>query len=108
MSQNNKKQTSAAGNVFGFVRSNPVPFMFILICAVCIPVSGFSPAYLLNEIVTRMGRNVFLILSLPLQLAADSLLPIFSSCQTTLVPFTATMQKRHIYNIRPFERTHRF
>ena len=64
MSQNNKKQVSAVGKAFGFVRSNPVPFMFILICAVCIPVSGFSPAYLLNEIVTRMGRNVFLILSL--------------------------------------------
>ena len=70
MSQNNKKQTSAAGRVFGFVRSNPVPFMFILICAICIPVSGFSPAYLLNEIVTRMGRNVFLILSLLIPIMA--------------------------------------
>lgn len=47
-----------------FVADNPVPFMFIIICAVCIPVSGFSPSYLLNEIVTRMGRNTFLILSL--------------------------------------------
>ena len=70
MSQNNKRQTSAAGNVFGFVRSNPVPFMFILICAICIPISGFSPAYLLNEIVTRMGRNVFLILSLLIPIMA--------------------------------------
>ena len=70
MSQNNNKQTSAAGKVFGFVRSNPVPFMFILICAVCIPISGFSPAYLLNEIVTRMGRNVFLILSLLIPIMA--------------------------------------
>ena len=70
MSQNKMKQTSAAGKVFGFIRSNPVPFMFILICAVCIPISGFSPAYLLNEIVTRMGRNVFLILSLLIPIMA--------------------------------------
>ena len=70
MSQNNKKQTSAVGKVFGFIRSNPVPFMFILICAICIPISGFSPAYLLNEIVTRMGRNVFLILSLLIPIMA--------------------------------------
>ena len=70
MSQNNKKQTSPLGKAFGFVRSNPVPFMFILICAICIPISGFSPAYLLNEIVTRMGRNVFLILSLLIPIMA--------------------------------------
>ncbi len=47
-----------------FVRSNIVPILFIVICAVCIPLSGFSPAYLINEIVTRMGRNIFLILCL--------------------------------------------
>ena len=70
MSQNNKKQTSPLGKAFGFIRSNPVPFMFILICAICIPISGFSPAYLLNEIVTRMGRNVFLILSLLIPIMA--------------------------------------
>ena len=70
MSQNKMKQTSTAGKVFGFVRANPVPFMFILICAICIPISGFSPAYLLNEIVTRMGRNVFLILSLLIPIMA--------------------------------------
>ena len=70
MSQTNKKQASAAQSALGFVRANPVPFMFILICAVCIPISGFSPAYLLNEIVTRMGRNVFLILSLLIPIMA--------------------------------------
>lgn len=44
--------------------------MFILICAVCIPLSGFSLSYLLNEIVTRMGRNIFLILSLLIPIMA--------------------------------------
>ena len=44
--------------------------MFIIICAVCIPISGFSPGYLLNEIVTRLGRNAFLILSLLIPIMA--------------------------------------
>ena len=44
--------------------------MFILFCAVCIPISGFSPSYLLNEIVTRMGRNTFLILCLLIPIMA--------------------------------------
>ena len=66
----NKKQTAGRGGVLGFLSSNSVPVMFVLICAICIPISGFSPAYLLNEIVTRMGRNVFLILSLLIPIMA--------------------------------------
>lgn len=45
-------------------RNNAVPVMFIIICAIFIPMAGFTPSYLLNEIITRMGRNIFLILSL--------------------------------------------
>ncbi len=52
------------------LRNNFVPLMFIIICAVCIPLSGFSAGYLLNEVVTRMGRNVFLILSLLIPIMA--------------------------------------
>ncbi len=55
---------------FGFARDNIVPILFIAICAVCIPLSGFSPSYLLNEIVTRMGRNIFLILCLLIPIMA--------------------------------------
>ena len=47
-----------------FIRNNTVPIMFILICAYCIPQAGFSWSYLLNEVMTRLGRNAFLILSL--------------------------------------------
>ena len=47
-----------------FIRNNLVPIMFVLICVFCIPLSGFSFSYLLNEIITRMGRNIFLILAL--------------------------------------------
>jgi len=53
-----------------FVRNNIVPILFVLICAFCIPLSGFSTSYLLNEIVTRMGRNIFLILCLLIPIMA--------------------------------------
>ncbi|HPX70258.1 MAG TPA: ABC transporter permease [Bacillota bacterium] len=50
--------------------ANFVPLMFIVICAVSIPLSGFSIGYLLNEVVTRMGRNIFLMLSLLIPIMA--------------------------------------
>ncbi len=53
-----------------FIKNNSVPIMFVIICAICIPLSGFSPSYLFNEIVTRMGRNTFLILSLLIPIMA--------------------------------------
>lgn len=53
-----------------FLGQNTVPLMFILICAVAIPIAGFSPAHLINEIITRMGRNAFLILSLLIPIMA--------------------------------------
>ena len=64
-----KKTNVPGGQSFGqkllqFIRNNTVPIMFILICAYCIPQAGFSWSYLLNEVMTRLGRNAFLILSL--------------------------------------------
>lgn len=56
--------------IFTYLKNNLVPIMFILICAVCIPVSGFSVSYLISEIVTRLGRNCFLILSLLIPIMA--------------------------------------
>ena len=50
--------------------NNTVPIMFILICLYCIPMSGFSASYLLNEVMTRLGRNAFLILSLLIPIMA--------------------------------------
>ncbi len=52
------------------LRRFSVPIMFVIICAVCAPISGLSPSYLVNEIVTRMGRNAFLILSLLIPIMA--------------------------------------
>lgn len=56
--------------VVNFLKNNSVPVMFVLICAVCIPVSGFSVSFLLSEIVTRIARNSFLILSLLIPIMA--------------------------------------
>ena len=52
------------------IGNNSVPIMFILICLYCIPMSGFSASYLLNEVMTRLGRNAFLILSLLIPIMA--------------------------------------
>lgn len=65
-----RKPQSAGKSILNFLRNNTVPLMFVIICAICIPISGFSPAYLLNEIVTRLGRNAFLILSLLIPIMA--------------------------------------
>ena len=65
-----KQKKNGSNRIVELARNNSVPLMFILICAVCIPVSGFSPGYLINEILTRMGRNTFLILSLLIPIMA--------------------------------------
>ncbi len=70
MSMKNEQKINIGKDLGGFVRNNTVPLMFVLICAVCIPLSGFSVGYLLDEIITRMGRNIFLILSLLIPIMA--------------------------------------
>ena len=65
-----EEKKSTGKKILGFVANNAVPLMFVLICAVCIPISGFSPSYLINEIVTRVGRNTFLILCLLIPILA--------------------------------------
>lgn len=57
-------------NLKKILADRSVSIMFIIICSVCIPLSGFSTGYLLNEIVTRIVRNTFLILSLLIPIMA--------------------------------------
>ena len=64
------KNNGFGKKLLSFLGNNSVPILFVLICIVCIPVSGFSPSYLINEIVTRMGRNIFLILCLLIPIMA--------------------------------------
>ena len=50
--------------------SNAVPIIFLVLSAAAIPLSGFTTSYLIQEMVTRMGRNCFLVLSLLIPIAA--------------------------------------
>ena len=61
---------SSGKRVMELVRNNAVPIMFIIISAIFIPMAGLTPGYLVDEIVTRMGRNIFLILSLLIPIMA--------------------------------------
>ncbi|MCE5193536.1 ABC transporter permease [bacterium] len=49
---------------------NAVPIMFIILIAIAIPLSGFSTRYLIEEMVTRLGRDSFLVLSLLIPIMA--------------------------------------
>ena len=66
----NNKNAPASKRAMNFLGNNAVPIMFIIIIAICLPMSGFSPTFLLNEIVTRLSRNAFLILSLLIPIMA--------------------------------------
>ena len=57
-------------NVGAFLGKYSVPVLFIIICAIMVPLSGLPVNYLLNEIMTRLGRNAFLILSLLIPIMA--------------------------------------
>lgn len=47
-----------------FLTSSAVPILFLTMSAAGIPLSGFSNLYLIREIVTRLSRDSFLVLSL--------------------------------------------
>jgi simple sugar transport system permease protein len=53
-----------------FLISNAVPIIFIVMSAVAIPLSGFSTTYLVQEMLIRLARNSFLVLSLIIPIVA--------------------------------------
>ena len=57
-------------NILRWVANNAVPIIFIAISAVAIPLSGFSAGHLIQELLIRIGRNSFLILSLLIPIMA--------------------------------------
>ena len=66
----NGKNTSTSKKALNFLGNNAVPIMFIIIIVICLPMSGFSSTFLLNEIMNRLSRNTFLILSLLIPIMA--------------------------------------
>ena len=59
-----------ARNILRRVANNAVPIIFIAISAAAIPLSGFSAGHLIQELLIRIGRNSFLILSLLIPIMA--------------------------------------
>jgi simple sugar transport system permease protein len=53
-----------------FLISNSVPIIFLGLSAAAIPLSGFSAGYLVQEMITRLARNSFLVLSLLIPIMA--------------------------------------
>ncbi len=65
-----KKVNINGKSILRFLANNPVPILFLIICAVGIPLSGYSLTYLLGEITVRLSRNAFLVLSLLIPILA--------------------------------------
>lgn len=57
-------------NARTFLANNLVAVIFLVLTMVSIPLSGFSASYIVNEILSRIGRNAFLVFSLILPIMA--------------------------------------
>lgn len=57
-------------DIKSFLANNLVAVIFIILTIISIPVSGFSARYIINEILSRIGRNAFLVFSLILPIMA--------------------------------------
>jgi len=53
-----------------FARNNIVTIMFVLLCAVCMAFSGYTPAYVMYELFGRLSRNAFIVLALIIPIVA--------------------------------------
>lgn len=65
-----KLQMTNMQKILRFMANNTVPILFLVICAFGIPLSGYSANYLLSEIIIRIVRNSFLIVSLLIPILA--------------------------------------
>ena len=53
-----------------FLIRNAVPIVFLVVSAIAIPISHFSIEYLVQEMLIRLSRNAFLVLSLLIPIMA--------------------------------------
>ena len=58
------KQATQRYTVGRFFSTYAVPIMFIILSIIAIPLSHYSVKYLTQELITRLARNLFLVLSL--------------------------------------------
>ena len=64
------KKNKGSMSLKTIIANNAVPIIFIALSAAAIPVSGFSGTYLIQEMLTRLARNSFLVLSLLIPILA--------------------------------------
>ena len=64
------KKNKGSMSLKTIIANNAVPIIFIALSAAAIPVSGFSATYLIQEMLTRLARNSFLVLSLLIPILA--------------------------------------
>ena len=66
----NLKDKLTKEKVKSFLADNLVAELFIALTIVSIPISGFSAQLIIDDILTRIGRNAFLVFSLVLPIMA--------------------------------------
>ena len=64
------KKNKGSMSLKTIIANNAVPIIFIALSAIAIPISGFSGTYLIQEMLTRLARNSFLVLSLLIPILA--------------------------------------
>ena len=69
-SRSREVQPVAKKNWGEIVRNNIVTIMFIVLCAVCMVFSGYTPAYVVYELFGRLSRNLFIVLALIIPIVA--------------------------------------
>ncbi len=66
----NLKSIFTGENLKNFCINNIVPIIFVVLCAVCIPISGQPFGAICRDVVVRIVRNSFLVLSLLIPIMA--------------------------------------
>ena len=69
-SRSREVQPVAKKNWGEIVRNNIVTIMFVVLCAVCMMFSGYTPSYVLYELFGRLSRNMFIVLALIIPIVA--------------------------------------
>ena len=64
------KKNKGSMSLKTIIANNAVPIIFIALSAAAIPISGVSGTYLIQEMLTRLARNSFLVLSLLIPILA--------------------------------------
>ena len=64
------RELSTKQKILRFMANNTVPLLFVVIIAFGVPLSGYSPTYLAGEVISRISRNTFLIVSLLIPILA--------------------------------------